>query len=142
MKTKLFITAVVAVGLLGLSSCKKDAPGRHHGGNQVATSSTTLNVTVSPGNAYKLNLSSYGNGAAAITKQASAFDISEVSYNSTSRAYIYTYSNSGTKTGESHTDKVVLKVMNQHEDNGGGCRDGEGGMRTSEKMITINITVQ
>jgi len=141
MKTRLFITGITAVCLLGLSSCKKDSPGRHHG-NAVASSSASLNVTVAPGTEYRLNLSTYGNGAASITKQASSFDVSEISYNSTSRGYVYTYSNAGPKTGESITDKVVLRVLNQYETNDGGCRDGEGGMKISEKMITVNITVQ
>jgi hypothetical protein len=141
MKARLLLTAITAVSLLGLSSCKKDSPGRHHGG-AVASTSTTLNVTVAPGSEYKLNLSTYGNGAASIAKQAGSFDISEISYSSASRAYVYTYSNGGAKTGETILDKVVLKVMNQHEGNGGGCRDGENGSKTSETTVTVNITVK
>jgi len=141
MKTRSFITALTAVCLLGLSSCKKDSPGRHRG-NAVASTSTTLNVTVAPGSEYRLNLATYGNGAASITKQAGSFDVSEISYNSASRGYVYTYSNAGPKTGETITDKVMLKVMNQYESNDGGCRDGESSTKTSEKIITINITVQ
>jgi hypothetical protein len=143
MLQKNYLLSIVAVLVLaGFSSCKKDGPGRHHD-NSTANTPTVLNVSVQSGNAYKLNLSAYGDGSPSITKQATSYTTSEIAYDNASRSYVYTYNSTSPKAGETITDKVMLKIINSSSQQitSGGCNGGNGNHDTQEKNITINFTV-
>lgn len=140
MSRKIFLLCVAAVSIISFSSCKKEGRGRH--GDMPDNTPVVLNVVVKSGDVYKLNVSQYGNGTASITKQALAYSVSEISSDAGTGGLIYKYvTTGGAKAGKSANDQVMLKVTNQSTSSG-GCREGSGSMVSSEKIVTINMTLE
>lgn len=140
MSRKILLLCVAAVSIISFSSCKKE--GHRRNGDMPNTSPAIINVTVKSGDTYRLNVSQYGNGTASITKQAAAYSVSEIAYDAYNGGYTYKYvTTGGAKAGKSPTDQVMLKVTN-HSTGGGGCRDNESSTISSERNITINMTLE
>ena len=144
MKKMHFLPVIAAAVMLAFSSCKKDHPGRT--GNASSVSSTiNLSATVKAGDTYRLNLSSYGNGTATITKQAASFNVSQISTDATgSKTYQYT-SSLNPKNG-ANTDEVTLKISSASQSSS-GCDhhddddDNYSSSARSEKIIHIKFTI-
>lgn len=138
MKTKFYLPVIPLLIALSFISCKKDGRGRHDF-NNIPPASINLGVTVKAGDMYKLNLGSYGNGTASITKQASAYTTSQIIQDAGGNKF-YQYTSSLNPKEGNNTDQVVLKITNQYQ-NSGGCRNDDNSYSVSEKNITINFTV-
>lgn len=122
--TALFVIA--ASLLISFTSCKKD-----HRGNEIKA--VTLNVTITAGDIYQLDLSQYGDAddLASITQQATSFLQSEISRDAATGKYMYKFSQpAGAKAGGTTTEKVILKVNEPAE----RCHH-------DETNITINFTI-
>jgi hypothetical protein len=141
MSRKILLLCVTAVSIISFSSCKKE--GHRRNGNMYNEAPAVINVVIKSGDVYKLNTSQYGNGTASITKQATAFSVSEITYDGMNGGYIYKYiTTGGAKAGKSANDQVMLKVTNEST-GGGGCRGGyESGFTKSERTVTINMTLE
>lgn len=146
MKTTIFLPAMAALLILNFASCKKSQPGRPGGDAAPISSTISLNVAVNPGEIYRLNLSPYGNGAATIIKQASAYNISRVSTDA-GGTKVYQYSSSLTPKNGNNTDAVVIKV-NSTRNYFGGCSNNHAGYENDhdnnnsrENIIRIKFTI-
>lgn len=126
MKKLYSIVSVSILVCVVFSSCQK-ANLKHE--NQAIT----LNVSLTPDQLYKLDLSQYGDAddIASISTQAADFITSEVNFDNSSQKYFYTYTSSlNSKTALSKTEKVVLSV---HEP--------AGRRHCDQTIITINFTI-
>lgn len=142
MKTKFYLTVITALTIVAFTSCKKDSPGRHGGFSEATTTTINLNATVKAGDTYRLNLNLYGNGAASITRQASAYNVSQISVDGSGNK-VYQYVSSLNPKSGSNTDEVVLKISSTGQSSG-GCHNHEGNNESngsSEKTINIKFTV-
>jgi hypothetical protein len=113
--------------VVAITSCKKE---NHHNRDEVKN--VTLNVSVDAGVIYNLDLGKYGDAddIAAITKQATDFNLSEIVKQGTIGTYSY-QRNGNPKAGGNGTDVVVLKISEP----AGRCK------RIDETNITINFTI-
>lgn len=130
MTKKFYCLLLAAFSFATLSSCMKEGHGRHG----AESKSITLNVAVNAGENYQLNLRQYGDAddLATITKQAVSYITSAISRSATGD-YIYTFAKeAGSKTGDSNTEQVILKVYEPQ----GRCRNND------ETNITINFTIK
>ena len=128
MNNKLKISLLTIAAIALFYSCKKEGRGDHE------SKSVTLNVTLSAGTVYELDLSKYGDAddLATITTQAENFDVSEIYKSSVNGKYLYKYSVAAIpKTGFKGIDKVILKVS-----------EPTGRPHCTETNITINFTIQ
>lgn len=93
---------------------------------------------------YRLNLSTYGNGAATIIKQAASFNVSQISADATG-SKTYQYSSSLNPKNGANTDEVSLKISSASQSSG-GCDhhdddDNYSSNARSEKIINIKFTI-
>ena len=140
MKKFLSLSAIALLLTIGLFSCKKE--------KQDYVQIVNLNVKLTAGEIYNLDLSKYGDAddVAKIFTQAEHFDISEVS--ATSGKFNYQYKVAAQpKVNFAGTDKVVIKLTEgQRECSNGGTRGDNGRSRNhhskDEAIITINFTIQ
>jgi hypothetical protein len=138
MKTKFYLPVIPVLFALSLISCKKEDHGRH-GFDNIPPASIHLAVTVKAGDMYKLNLASYGNGTASITRQAGAYTTSQIVQDASGNK-VYQYASSLNPKEGNTTDQVILKITSQYQ-NSGGCRNNDDSYSISEKNITIDFTV-
>ncbi len=138
MAKKFYLSVITASLILIFSSCKKEGHGNTRMVGQ--PDNTVLEISITAGETYRLPLGQYGAGTASISKQATAYLVSQIIPDGLSGGYAYTYSGNGSpKTGETLKDQVTLKITNTERSNG-GCRNNNN-EHASEKNITINFTV-
>jgi hypothetical protein len=129
MKNFLRLLSFSICCVICFASCKKE----RHKENELVT----LNVTIAAGDTYKLDVSQYGDADdnAAISKQASDFNISEI--NTVNGRYVYSFSRAGgAKLPATGTDEVVLKLTEPEGRGRGRCQSHD------ETTIKIHFTVQ
>lgn len=93
----------------------------------------TLNEAIKSGDAYSLDLSSYGGNDAkgSITTQATAYVTSQVDCDASTGKKIYHFST------DSKTDTQEKVVINLENKQSGRCRSNEG----QKTVVTINFTI-
>lgn len=133
MKRALLSWAVFFHLLLVLSSCSKQSQDNPAAPSQ----SSTINATVSPGQAFTFNAGA--SGTLNISNQAFHYQVSEVTVDNSSGAQLYTYVPA---KGYAGSDQVTLThTIAASLTNEGGCQNHHGNGTTNSELIAIKITV-
>jgi hypothetical protein len=145
MKKKLILSVAILSTAFLFTSCKKE--------NADEIKNVTLDVSINAGEAYKLDLSQYGDADdfATITKQAASFTTSEIAKVGVIGEYNFMKAGSP-KVGGNGNETVVLKVeegkgdgrcsgdsTRVHTNNSGGHHGKKH--HIDETNITINFTI-
>jgi hypothetical protein len=142
MKNYFLLVLSLILSTLLFTSCKKE--------NADEIKNVTLDVSINAGEAYKLDLSQYGDADdfATIKKQAATFTTSEIAKVGVIGEYNFMKAGSP-KVGGNGNETVVLKVEeskgggrcgNGSSPRGGGEHHGRKG-HIEETNITINFTI-
>lgn len=121
-------TLLLLLTIVAIQSCKKD---NEH------LKDSVVNVSLSPGEEYRLNLKQYGkeSPSATIAQQAINYSVSEI----IPSAMTYHYQSS-TKSGI--TDKVIIKITSSKHGNCGNHDDDDDDERNDElTSVTVNFTI-
>ena len=130
---KIFTYSSILMSIILLQSCSKQSPNEML---SPRTSSTDVNATIKSDGTYQLALDNFQN--AVISKQASHFQISEISLDSKTALLVYKYQPSPGFVG---VDEVLLStsknVVSGSMD--GGCNNGGGAYHTSTVTSSLSI---
>ena len=137
---KIFTYTTILMSIILLQSCSKQSP------NEMLSpriSSTDVNVTIKSDGTYQLALDNFQN--AVISKQASHFQLSEISLDSKTALLVYKYQPSPGFVG---VDEVLLSTSKNivSESMGGGCNNSGSAYHastvTSSLSIKLNVTAK